>query len=263
MSKAEAFFVPDGDGFVASELTRGPWSRDHQHGGPPVALLGRAIARRAGAERPDLHIARFTVEFLRPMPIGRASIEADVVRAGRKSMALAASLRIDGRDVARATALALRTTSLDLPPLPEEVAPPPPEQSAPFSFPFFCDPIGYHSAMEIRIARGAFGSGALTGWLRMRHPLVAGEPPSPLERVLVAADAGNGLSAALDTERYSFMNPDLNVNLLRLPEGEWVCLDAVTTVLPSGVGLADSRLYDVRGPIGRVVQCLLIEELPA
>ena len=30
-------FVPDGDGWLATSHTRGPWSPVHQHGGPPAA----------------------------------------------------------------------------------------------------------------------------------------------------------------------------------------------------------------------------------
>ena len=53
----------------------------------------------------------------------------------------------------------------------------------------------------------------------MRHPLVAGEPTSPLARVLVAADPGNGVSAALDYRRFVFINTELTVHLLREPAG--------------------------------------------
>jgi hypothetical protein len=48
------------------------------------------------------------------------------------------------------------------------------------------------------------------------------------------------------------------VNLRRLPEGEWVCLDAVTYADRHGVGMSDSRLHDRRGMIGRATQALLI-----
>ena len=78
-------------------------------------------------------------------------------------------------------------------------------------------------------------------WMRSRVPLVAGEPTSPLQRVLIAADAGNGVSAALDWRRYLFINTDLSVHLKRLPEGDWVGLDAVTYPEPNGIGLADTR----------------------
>jgi hypothetical protein len=42
-----AFYAPDGAGFAASELTRGPWDAESQHAGPPCALLGRALEREA------------------------------------------------------------------------------------------------------------------------------------------------------------------------------------------------------------------------
>ena len=56
--------------------------------------------------------------------------------------------------------------------------------------------------MENRFAAGGFREpGPAAVWLRMRQPLVAGEPIAPLARVLVAADSGNGVSAALDHQR--------------------------------------------------------------
>ena len=94
----------------------------------------------------------------------------------------------------------------------------------------------------------------------MGHPLVAGERPSPLQRVLVAADSGSGVGATLDSTRYLFMNVDLSVHLHRMPSGEWVCLKATTTPEPTGLGVCDTALYDERGPIGRAVQTLLIAE---
>jgi hypothetical protein len=78
--------------------------------------------------------------------------------------------------------------------------------------------------------------------------------------VLAAADSGNGVSAALDWSHYLFINVDLTVHLHRLPAGDWVCLDAVTTPEPTGIGLADTALRDERGPIGRALQTLLVRE---
>ena len=115
--------------------------------------------------------------------------------------------------------------------------------------------------MEYRFVSGRFlDQGPATVWMRMRDPLVAGESPSPLQRVLIAADSGNGVSATLDWSRYLFINVDLSVHLHRLPAGEWVCLDAITIPEPTGVGLADTALHDERGPLGRALQTLLVRE---
>ena len=127
--------------------------------------------------------------------------------------------------------------------------------------PFFPVPyaVGYHTAMEVRFTAGSFlQRGPATAWLRMRVPLVDGEQPSPLTRVLVAADSGNGVSNVLDFDEYLFVNADLTVHLLRYPLGEWVCLDAATSIDSYGIGLADTALHDEQGQLGRCAQSLFV-----
>jgi Acyl-CoA thioesterase C-terminal domain len=121
----ESFYEPEGDLYVATELTRGPWDAGAQHAGPPAALIGREVERLGGG-------------------------------------------RIDG--------------------------------------------------------------------------------------------SGNGVSAALDWRRYLFINVDLSVHLHRMPVGEWVCLDAETFPERNGIGMADTRLLDENGGIGRAAQTLLVAE---
>ena len=259
MTLPQSFFVAGSDAgtWTSTELTRGPWSPEHQHGGPPAALLARALERDLAALEPAARIVRMTVEILRPIPIAALAIEVERVRTGRQVQELGGRILVEGREVCRASALCIRTTELDFAP-PAGAAPVPPEQSAPFEFPFFTEAVGYHRGMEVRFARGTWGSGAVTAWMRMRAPLVPGEEPSPLQRVMIAADSGNGVSAVLDVQRYTFVNPDLTVYLHRPPVGEWVCLDASTTPQPSGIGLAESALHDVEGPIGRSLQSLVV-----
>jgi hypothetical protein len=86
MSESDAFFLPHGnDPFVATEHGRGPWSPDHQHAGPPSALLARAIERAAG-DGPAF-ITRLTVELLSPVPIGPLEVATSTLRAGRAARA--------------------------------------------------------------------------------------------------------------------------------------------------------------------------------
>lgn len=256
----EAFFLPDGDGLLATELTRGPWHPDLQHGGPPVALLGRAV-ERVPFDAPT-QVVRVTVDLLRPVPLGRVAVTTEVLRTGRTAQVVEATLVAGDKVCLRATALRVRTTSVPLPPRePPAKGLPDVGACAPWEFPFFRWPVGYHTAMELRTARGEFGRGAMAVWMRQRQPLVAGEEPTALQRALVVADSGNGVGLALDTRRFTFVNPDLTVHLHRPPEGEWVALDAVTVPWPSGVGLVECALHDGRGPLGRSLQSLVIEAL--
>src|SRR5438034_235554 len=160
----DAFYVPDGDAFVATVHTRGPWSATHQHGGPPAALLARGIE----AQTPGFVIARITVDFLLPVPIDRLAVRVETLRAGSKVQRLVA-------------------------------------------------------------------------------------------RLLIAADSGSGVSAAIEHTRFTAINADLTVSVHRPLEGEWVGMDCLSIYEPHGVGLADTRLHDVRGPIGRALQSLVVE----
>jgi hypothetical protein len=99
-------------------------------------------------------------------------------------------------------------------------------------------------------------------WGRMRYPLVPDEEPSPLERVLIVADSGNGASSVLDLTGWYFINPELTVHLHREAVGDWIRLDATTTVSAGGAGLATSVLSDVDGPVGAGAQSLLVTPRP-
>ena len=255
-----SFFRGRGDVFEPSELTRGPWDPDSQHAGPPAALLGRAIERCGEVD--GKHVGRVTFEILRPVPMTTLTVSARVARPGRSVELVEASLADEEGEVMRATAWRLQTKPVELEPPPPDEPPAhgPADGDAKDFFPTGVD-VGYHTAMEYRFVTGAFLElGPAVTWMRMRHPLVEDEDPSPLQRVLIAADSGNGVSATLDYHQYVFINTDLTVHLHRVPETEWVCLDAVTRLDSAGVGMSDTLLWDERGRIGRAAQTLLVRE---
>jgi acyl-Coa thioesterase superfamily protein/acyl-CoA thioesterase superfamily protein len=256
MSAPSIFQARDGR-FVATELARGPWDPGAQHGGAPAALLMRAFEGLPAADH--LVIARVTYEFLRPAPIGELSVSAEVVRPGRRVQLLEGSLfDPDGTEVVRARALQVQLASGI--PLHTEVAAPPdgPEHGRPNEFKAPYHPMFAPDAIEIRFVAGTFGGGPSTAWFRLRAPIVAGEEPSPLQRLAAAGDFGNGISAILPWDEYLFINPDLTLYIDRAPVGEWIGLDARTTIAPDGVGTAESVLFDAQGRVGRATQALLV-----
>ena len=258
----ESFYERSGgDSFVASELTRGPWDAGAQHAGPPSALLGREIEELVGSE--EFQVGRVVLEILRPVPIGVVRIESRVLRPGKKVQLVEASLSGENGELMRATAWLLRKNELELPDgvVDDSTVAQGPEEGWTPEFFATGQSVGYHTAMEWKAVAGAFlEPGPATVWMRMRHPLVAGEEPTPLQRALIAADVGNGISAVLDWRSYVFINVDLTVHFERMPEGEWVCVDAVTRPQPSGIGTVESELSDERGRIGRAAQSLLIAQ---
>jgi hypothetical protein len=260
---AEAVFTRDGERFVPGELARGPWSPDAQHGGAPAALLARCVEQ--AADGAALHVARLTIELLRPVPLAPLQARARLTRPGRKVQLVEAGLWHGDSEVARATGLRLRRTAVAMPAGLAGAPPPPGPARGADSLPPWSGFVGagafHNAAVEHRFVGGSFAEpGPAVDWIRLRVPLVAGEQTSPLCRVAAAADFGNGVSWVLNrVDGYRFINPDLTIYLHRYPVGEWVCLDAVTRPEPIGVGMAESLLSDAQGPIGRAVQSLLIE----
>lgn len=247
--------------YASGELTRGPWDPGLQHAGPPIALVCRAIEQAAGAHGLT-HIGRLTANLLRPVPIAPLQVEVAEDHVGRNAGHYAARLLSQGKLLARFTALVQREVDQPLPtetpghPLTRAARPPEACDSAPM--PFGGREPGYADLVETRLLQGRFFNGPCSAWFRLRHPLVEGETPSPYQRVAVAADSGNGISAALDMARWSFVNGDLTVNLLRRPVGEWVLLQSQTALGGNGCGLAESALYDSTGLVGRATQTLTV-----
>src|ERR1700747_3694743 len=104
-----AFFTALGDvRFRASTHTTGPWDARFQHGGPPSALLARAVERTEPRE--DAMVARMTVEILGAIPVADLVLTSRRARPGRSVELVEASLSADGREVARASAWRVRRT---------------------------------------------------------------------------------------------------------------------------------------------------------
>src|SRR5271166_2558990 len=143
---SSAYTALGGDSYHPSSLTRGPWHPDHQHAGPPIALMSRAI-ENAALKLGLTHLSRLTANLLRPVPIRDVAIEVITHYVGRNSGHFSARLKADEKEVAHVTALAQREHDVKLPdglpghPLPG--APRGPDDSSVATFPFHGKQVGY------------------------------------------------------------------------------------------------------------------------
>jgi hypothetical protein len=238
--------------FESLPATAGPWSPDAQHGGPPAALLARAIEGVGTGV-----IGRFTMELLGPVPVGPLAVTVGVLRPGRSVQLVGAELY----DVARERVVASARAWL-FPMSGDGPCAPTPLPHTPADGVHHDRPTGWHGgyldAVEWRWISGSVvepGPGVV--W--MRPPaLVEGETISPVQRLLACADSASGVSAALDVREWAFLNTELTVHVLRPPAGEWVCLDAATTLGSGAVGVAGAAAYDFTGLVARSSQALLV-----
>ena len=264
----DSFYEPDGERYVATELTRGPWDPDAQHAGPPAALIGREVERLGGGriggeDGPPAQVGRITFEVLRSVPIAPLRVEAEIVRPGRRVEMFQATLAdADGEALMRAQGWRLahgpRSRSRSLRRHPE------PCRGQSRGSPASSSTPATTSATTRRwstgsLAERSWSAGPATVWMRMAVPLLSPArsrplcsgcwPPPTRETASARRSTGAATCSSTSTSR---------VHLHRMPEGDWVCLDAVTLPEPNGIGIADTALHDERGPIGRAVQTLLV-----
>jgi acyl-coenzyme A thioesterase PaaI-like protein len=270
----DSIFIPAGDGRdEPTEHARGPWDPRALHGGAPAALITRAFERmQPGAE---LAIARLGFEFLRPVPLAPLTLTTRIVRDGRRVQELAAELTATSGDIGSGgdrggEQLICRANALRLQPVPgglpgsgqaEPAAMPGPEhgRAVEYALNRSAGTSLATSGMEMSWLNDPWGQGPGKVWMRLRHPLLPDEPPTPLTRLVATADFGNGVSAELPFEDYLFINADLTIHLWRQPRGEWIGLDAQTLLPAGGTGIAESVLHDEHGAVGRAFQTLVVQ----
>jgi hypothetical protein len=257
----ESFYLDLGHGrYASTSATAGPWSPKTQHGGPPSALLGRALERHD--PRPGLRIARITLDLPRPVPVGELEVRTRTLRSGARAELLEGEITADGRPVLLARAWRLVASPGDTPQLRPWPSAPPLFPAQPPQTMRGAHLDGYIRAMEWRFepGQGFDSSGPGTAWGRQRIPLVAGEQETPLSRALTVADSTWAVAFELDHVRRLVINTDVTLALHRDPVGEWLCMRAQTAASPDGSGLALGQLHDTAGDCGQILQTLLVAE---
>jgi Acyl-CoA thioesterase N-terminal domain len=244
-TEPETLFTRDGEWFVPTALTTGPWRPDAMHGGPPSALFARAIEQ---VVKEGEHVARLDVSLERPVPLEPLRIETSRQDLSRRVQRLESVLWTAERRVASARTLLLRTEAL--PPAAwtatePSLEVPGPEFTVNAPRAGHSEPHAYHrDAVEHRFIEGGFE--------------IPGEQASGLVCLMAAADFGSAISQALERGAgVALINVDVCVALCRPPVAPWIRLDGRGYLNPDGAGLAVTQLHDVHGAIGVITQSQL------
>ena len=245
--------------FDSTDGTRSNWDPEIQHGSPPLALMTKHIEALAGDS--GLRIGRLTLDILGAIPVARVRVRAWVDRPGKRISLMVAEMsaqRHDGdyRAVARVTAWLLATSDTTdvatdrYPPLVEgeALAVPHSWHGAP----------GYLETVSWRRQPDTGDTGNVI-WLSPLVALVDTEPTTDLQALAMVVDSANGAGAALDPERFMFMNTDTAVHLHRLPVGTDFALRGRGSIGPDGIGVTTAEIFDRHGFIGTSAQTLLVQ----
>ena len=251
----EPFFRIQGDHYVPTPASRGPWNPNSLHGRVIAGLLGAEIERRHGdaAFMP----ARLTVDMYRLPDLSPVEVTTRVVREGNRIKVIDAEFISGGVSAGRATCQLLRranqpTGQVWKPPIWEVPKPadiPPPEDAR----------AGMGGMWAMRRIAGDFGAvGQKRAWMSEVRELVDGRPLTPFVRVAVSADFASPFANAGD-QGLEFINSDVTVYLHREPATEWIGYEVVNHGATDGVAIGECFLYDEAGPIGSASCCALAQ----
>ena len=247
-----ALFDVDGDRYLPTEATPGPWGDHLMHGGALGALCVHAME---GVGAADAMAVRFNAVFVRPLLRGPLAVDASVTRSGKRLELVEGVVRSGDVEIARCSLLSIRPLAVDLPAGVATPDVPPPDQPEDFAPPDVAMEgrvVFFGTGIEMR-SPGGFQAGA--AWFRLLRDVVPGEPGSPMGRAVAAADFGLGISSPGEwPPRLSYPNADLVVHCARPVAGEWVRIGAQSTWTSDGVGLCTMTLADRTGTIGTAAQ---------
>jgi len=245
--------------FESTDGTRSNWDPEIQHGSPPLALLTKLIEELA--EGSGLRVGRLTLDILGAIPVSTVRARAWVQRPGSRISMMAAEMRAprpDGSERAVATVTAWLLATSDTADAATDRYRPIVEGEALENPHSWADAKGYLETVRWRKQLVAEGETPVS-WLSPLVPVVDSEPVTDLQRLTMVADSANGVGAALDPEKFVFMNTDTAVHLHRLPTGEDFALRARGSIGPDGIGVTTADLFDRQGFTGTVAQTLLVQ----
>lgn len=259
--------LPEEGHFLPSPLSGGPWDPKFQHGGAVSGLLARSLDRMPAPV--PMRIARLTIEMFRGVPLTPLRVETRVVRGGKRIQSVEANLFDGTTQVARATALRMRRDDkladiASQAPLGPEIPRRPDIVLSLATARRFADgaiPIpGFVRSVELSSFQTSVREGMpATVWARLLCRVVEGEDPSPTVRLATLVDFASGTGSPLDYTRWTSINPDLSIHVLREPRTEWIAIHGTTNFGDDGTGQSSATIYDEEGLVARVQACLLLD----
>jgi len=244
MSTEPAHFTLTEDGaYLPTPFAQSHWGDDHLNGPAVVGLAARVLENQCGSE--DFMPVRFTADLFRAARGAPTTVDARVVRDGRRVRSAECDVVQDGRIVARATLVQYRTSS----------APPGRQWTAPISFVQPPPPDGailpYVGSDDVGWTRSpaAHQNDSRKRFYNDGIEVLAGEKNSAFVRAVIIAEA-TSLVTNLGTKGIGYINGDLTAAFSRMPVDDWIGVQGDSHWASDGIAVGTATLFDHRGAFG-------------
>jgi acyl-CoA thioesterase len=244
MTERFAHFTPlDAERVQPTWFAQSPWGADHLNGPALVGLAAHALEAAFGL--PEFLPARLTVDLFRAARGVPTTVKVSLVREGRRVRNSECEVVQDGITVVKATLVQYRSSE---PPAGEEWL-----STTDFTPPEVIDTAlaTYISSDDVGWSRAIADhqNASRKRYVNRSIDVIEGQANSPFIRAAMAAE-GTSLVTNLGSKGIGYINGDLTVALARLPEGDWVAVQADSHWAADGIAVGNSTLFDSRGPFG-------------
>jgi hypothetical protein len=249
MTEEPAFFVREGDRFVPTGQGASPWTRTTQGGIPLAGLIAHNIENIPAPSK--MNPARLTIDIIGAVPMRPLFCISRIIREGRRVQLIDMELQAEGRTWVRASVLRVRSEAT-------------PSMNLPLSHSFPDEPekvirkVSWSESIPVKSDFLVPGPGTI--WVKFQCQVVEGQAITPLERIAMASDFGSGIAPLFSSKEWTFANLDISIHLSRLPQGEWLLIDASSESAGNGIAIVSSRIADKFGMIGTAHQTVFLDK---
>lgn len=236
---------------------QGAWNPNEQHMAPATGIICAELEQFSPRE--NMRIGRISLDIYGLIELGEIEIRTRVIRAGKTIELLESTMQGKGKTLVVAHTWRMLTSDTSaIAGLEDSVV------ETPENMPVF-DGVHqwrgqYTKTLEARSNLQRNGKGLV--WLRTEVDMVEGQSTSPFVRLVSMSDMANGIVPRQERPfDWGFPNLDLQIHLYRMPEGEWLGIEAVQQYGSDGIGLSSAILHDVNGPFGRSQQILTLRPM--
>lgn len=244
--------------YCSNVHAQGAWNPHEQHMAPATGVMCAELEQFM--PRSDMRIGRISLDIFGLIHFGNFSICTRVIRPGKTIELIEAQMQAEGKTciVARAWRMCTADTS-QVAGLEDQPVEHP--ENLPIWEGMQRWPGGYIESIEAR-ASSEHRAGKGVVWLKNNLEMVEGYSTSDFVRLMGMVDTANGVVPRQEEQfDWGFPNLDLQIHLYRLPQGQWLGIEAVQQYGQDGIGLTSAVLHDEHGPFGRSEQILTLRKM--
>ena len=244
--------------YRANIHAQGAWNPHEQHMAPATGILSLELENFQ--PRSHMRIGRISLDIFGLIHFGDFSITTRVVRAGKTIELIEAEMKAEGKTCIVARAWRMQTQDSRSISGQEDSAIGQPEQ---------CQiweemkkwPGGFIQSTITR-ANDEHRHGKGIVWMTNECDMVQNQVTSDFVKLMGMVDTANGIVSRIDpAQGWAYPNLDLQIHLLRYPEGHWLGMEAIQQFGEDGIGMTSAILHDSKGPFGRSEQVLTLRKI--